>query len=156
VEAIMRIAVCILFVGAALVDGPFLQSQPRQPGPVSKLMVEKLKNAKILLEGIAGADFDKIRGSAEELVQLTRKEEWHVLKTPRYELFSNEFRRAAEAITQKARARNIDGVTLSYFEMVMSCVRCHQYVRETRDARLPALPAEWTALLIPSAGKVRP
>src|SRR5207237_8695675 len=102
----------------------------------------KLKNAKDLLEGIALSDFDKITRSAEELIQLSKNAEWHVVKTPRYEMFSSEFRRAAEVIIVKARAKNIDGVTLSYFEMTMSCVRCHQYVREVRDARLPAAPLE--------------
>ena len=33
----------------------------------------------------------------------------------------------------------MDGTTLAFFEMTMSCVRCHQYVREIRDARLPNL-----------------
>jgi cytochrome c556 len=53
---------------------------------------------------------------------------------------SNEFRRAAEKIIDKAKAKNIDGVTLAYFEMTMSCVRCHEYVREVRDVSLPASP----------------
>jgi hypothetical protein len=63
-----------------------------------------------------------------------------VYKTPKYELQSNEFRRAAENVVAKAKLRNIDGVTLAYFELTMSCVRCHGYVREIRDARLPGGP----------------
>ena len=63
-----------------------------------------------------------------------------VVKTPRYELHSNEFRRAAEVILQKAQAKNIDGVAYGYMDLTMTCVRCHQYVREVRDARLPLNP----------------
>ena len=37
-------------------------------------------------------------------------------------------------LSVKAKAKNIEGVTLAYFEMTMSCVRCHTYVREIRDA----------------------
>ncbi|HYT93293.1 MAG TPA: hypothetical protein VEL76_31535 [Gemmataceae bacterium] len=133
----MRIAIYTLVFGVLVLGVPPLQSQTKQSGTVNKLMVEKLKNAKTLLEGIAVADFNKITRSAEELIQLSKTAEWHVLKTPRYEMFSNEFRRAADVIIQKAKVKNIDGVTLSYFEMVMSCVRCHQYVREVREARLP-------------------
>lgn len=111
-----------------------------QQAQTSKLMASKLKNSQILLEGIAIGDFKKITNAAEELIQLTKTEEWFMLKTPRYEMHSNEFRRAAETLIQKAQAKNMDGTTLAFFEMTMSCVRCHQYVREVRDARLPNVP----------------
>jgi hypothetical protein len=115
-------------------------STQAQNNQVSKLMAEKLKSSQKLLEGIAIGDFNKITTSAEKLIQLSNTEEWMQLKTTRYELHSNEFRRAAEALIQKAKSKNIDGATLAFFEMTMSCVRCHQYVREVRDARLPDLP----------------
>jgi len=104
---------------------------------LSRLMASKLKNSQRLLEGLAMADFPKISRSAEELIQLSKTAEWMVLKTPRYEVHSNEFRRAAETVLRKARAKNLDGAALAYFDMTMSCLRCHQYVREQRDARLP-------------------
>ena len=102
-----------------------------------KLMIEKLQNSQKLLEGIAMADFKKITRSAEELLTLTKTEEWFMRKTARYELHSNEFRRALETLTQKAKEKNLDGTTLAFFEMTMSCVRCHQYVREIRESRAP-------------------
>src|SRR5579862_1771713 len=98
-------------------------------------MMEKLDKSKMLLEGIAMSDFQKIGTSAEGLIQLSKTAEWFVFRTPRYELHSNEFRRAAENIAQKAKDKNLDGVTLAYFDLTMTCVRCHQYVREVRDAR---------------------
>lgn len=105
-------------------------------GTLSRLMAEKLSNSKLLLEGIALGDFNKITRSAENLIQISKTAEWFVYKTPRYEIYSNEFRRAAESIVQKSGAKSLDGVTLAYFELTMSCVRCHQYVREIRDARV--------------------
>lgn len=120
-----------------LCAGDATQGQSKQPSRVSQLMADKLKHAKTVLEGLALGDFAKISRSAEELVQLSKTAEWMVLRTPKYEMYSNEFRRAADSTIQKARAKNLDGATLAYFEMTMSCVRCHQYVREVRDARLP-------------------
>jgi len=108
----------------------------------SKLMVAKLKSSQILLEGIAIGDFKKITRSAEELIELTTTEEWLMHKAPRYEMHSNEFRRAAETLIRKAKDKNIDGTTLAFFEMTVSCVRCHQHVREIRDARLPNFPLD--------------
>ncbi len=102
-------------------------------GKVKKLMQEKLKYSQRILEGLTLADYDKVTRSAEELIQLTKTEEWHVFKTPRYETHSNEFRRTAENVIEKAKLKNVDALTLAYFEMTLSCVRCHEYVREVRD-----------------------
>jgi hypothetical protein len=101
-----------------------------------KIMEQKLKQSQKLLEGIALSDFDKITKSAEELIQLTKTEEWQKFKTPRYLTYTAEFRDIAEGLIAKAKAKNIDGVTLAYFQMTVSCVHCHQYIREVRDARL--------------------
>jgi hypothetical protein len=121
-----------------LVLGAADPSATQQGSPVSQLMAAKLQSSQKLLEGIAIADFGKIATNAEKLIQLSNTEEWMVLRTPRYELHSNEFRRTAESLIQKAKNKSIDGVTLAFFEMTVSCVRCHQYVRELRDARLPS------------------
>jgi hypothetical protein len=132
-----------LFVVSALLSLLLAAPWPgaaQRPGNLSKLMFEKLNNSKLLLEGIALGDFNKINRSAETLIQLSKTAEWFVYKTPRFELHSNEFRRAAETILQKAKDKNLDGVTLAYFDLTMTCVRCHQYVREVRDARAPAPP----------------
>jgi hypothetical protein len=104
-------------------------------------MMDKLMNAHRLLDGIAMADFGKISRCAENLIELTNRDEWLVRKTPRYEVHSMEFRRAAEAVVRKAKARSIDGVALAYVDLTLSCVRCHEYVREVRDVRLPLPPS---------------
>lgn len=122
-------------VAVALLAWPADTSgEQKKKTQMSKTMVAKLKCSQKLLEGLAMADYDKIVSNTEELIQLTKTEEWQSIKTPRYEIHNNEFRRTAENVIQKAKLKNIDGVTLAYFEMVMSCVRCHEYVREVRDA----------------------
>ncbi len=102
---------------------------------VKTIMDEKLKNAHKLLDGIALADFARITGSVEELLELSKTEEWMVYKTPSYETFNNQFQRAAGDILTKAKAKNIDGVTLAYVDLTMSCVRCHSYIREVRKGQ---------------------
>jgi hypothetical protein len=151
----MRTVLAALVCGVLLLGGPALHGQGKKDGPTPSFMARKLMHAKDLLEGIALSDFKKIDRSADELLRLTNAEEWRAIKTARYEMFSNEFRRAAEGIIQKARAKNIDGVTVSYFEMTVSCVRCHSYVREVREARLPGAPA-LAARHAPGRGEVRP
>lgn len=97
------------------------------------LMAEKLKYAQTLLEGLATNDFEKIEKSAEELMRISKAAEWAVFKTPSYEVNTNNFRRSAEDIIKKAKAKNLDGATLSYVDMTVTCVRCHQHCREVRN-----------------------
>jgi cytochrome c556 len=148
--ALLVVALCWPFATAKA------HEEEQGKSKVGKIMQEKLKHSQKLLEGIAIADYDKVSRSAEELILLSKTEEWHVIKTPKYEMHSNEFRRAAELVIQKAKAKNLDGVTLAYFELTMSCVRCHQYVREVRDARLELPGAGLAALRSPSAVHPRP
>jgi cytochrome c556 len=123
----------VILAGALAVTG---QAQPRT-NVLKDLMHSKVKNSQALLEGLALADYGRIRRSAEELIRLSNTAEWVIIKTPQYDLHSNEFRRAAEVIVAKAKAKNLDGVALAYGDLTRSCVRCHEYVREVREARLP-------------------
>jgi hypothetical protein len=128
----------LVFSMACIGDAAQPAAKAKGQGALAKIMEKKLKSAQTLLEGIALSDFAKITRSADDLIQLSNTAEWFVLKTPRYEVHSNEFRRAAEVIVQKAKDKNLDGVALAYLDMTMTCIRCHRYVREVRDARLPA------------------
>jgi hypothetical protein len=131
----MKKFTCFALV-ASLCLGLGWTSAAQQKEAIRILMIEKLDKSKSVLEGIALADFRKITTGAEKLLSLTKTEEWFTYKTPRYELYTSEFRRAAESLVASAKGKNLDGVTLAYFDLTMSCVRCHRYIREVRDARL--------------------
>jgi cytochrome c556 len=75
--------------------------------------------------------------SAEELLRISKEAQFRkALSTAKYEYHANSFQRAAETAIEKAKAKNIDGVTLAYMEMTQTCVRCHQHTREERIGRL--------------------
>lgn len=113
------------------------QGKEKSPSPEKQIMADKLKNAQTLLEGMALGDFAKIQKSAETLMSLSKKAEWFVIKTDKYENFSNEFRRSLETMQQKCKDKNLDGATLAYVEMTMTCMKCHKYCREQRETSLP-------------------
>jgi hypothetical protein len=121
---------------------PGIVSQARQPKTAEDLMRKKLAHAQKVLEGIAVNDFTKISKNAEQLMAISKAVEWTVIKSPAYEIHSNDFRRAAEALIQRSQQKNLDGAVLAYLDLTMSCVRCHKYVRDTRFTRLdPAFDA---------------
>ena|SRR5271165_6654071 len=115
---------------------PVLSSHGEDQGALKKLMTKKLENSQKVLEGLALNDYDLVAKHAAELIQISKAAEFRVLKTPQYELNSNDFRRAAETMIQQAKAKNTDGIALAYVDLTLSCVRCHKHVRETRMASL--------------------
>jgi hypothetical protein len=114
---------------------PGLVGHAEQPKGAKELMQKKLTNSQKVLEGIALNDFDKIGTHAGELIEVSKAAEWKIHKTPQYELYSNEFRRNAETMVKEAKAKNIDGVTLAYVDLTLTCVKCHKHVREVRMGR---------------------
>jgi hypothetical protein len=127
-------------IAASLVTLAWGASEVYAQMQLRRIMAEKLQTSQKLLEAIAMGDFAKIGERADQLLQIANQAEWVAYKTPRYDLHSNEFRRAAETIGRKAMDKHLDGVTLAYMDLTMSCVRCHQYVREVRDAARPNSP----------------
>lgn len=131
-------------LGAGLLGVPGHADEPKQTaqkaapakGELQKLMERKLKQSQALLGAVAESDFKKISSACEELLVISQLAAWKVHQTPRYELFTNEFRRSVEEMKKKAEAKNIDGVSLAYLDMTLSCVRCHKYVREIRQTRI--------------------
>jgi hypothetical protein len=125
------LAVLLLAAGACLPVGRG-GDDVTKPTKTQELMQKKLKCSQSVLEGVALNDFDKIADNADQLIAISQKAEWVVVKTPQYELFSNQFRKAAESLGKNAKAKNLDGAALDYVDLTMTCVKCHKYVRETR------------------------
>jgi hypothetical protein len=128
--------ILIVLVGLLLCVPPALFGGAAEPKSVSELMQSKLRHSQKVLEGIAVNDCDKIAANAEELIEISKATQWRVIKTPRYELYSNDFQRAAEALVKNAKDKNLDAATLSYVDLTLTCVKCHKHVREVRMVRL--------------------
>jgi cytochrome c556 len=102
---------------------------------IAGLMKRKLTHSQKVLEGLALNDFKAIAENGDELIAISKEAEWKVLKTPQYELYSNDFRRTADELVKNARDKNIDGAALNYVELTLTCVKCHKHVREARWAK---------------------
>ena len=134
---------CFVFTLLLLLAGvPLLSGHGAEPKKVSEIMQLKLKHTQKVLEGITMKDFKKINKSADELLFLTKEEEWKVLRTPDYENYSNEFRRNVQSLMRNAKDENLDACALSYVDLTLTCVKCHKHVREVRMGGLPSLPRD--------------
>jgi hypothetical protein len=134
------------FLVAALACGMFTLAGHGGEPPKTKaaeLMRKKLEQSQKVLEGIALNDFDKIVQHADELILISKETEFKVVKSPKYELYTDEFRRNAEEMVKKAKDKNIDGATLAYMELTLTCVKCHKHTREVRMT-FKDRPDPWT------------
>jgi cytochrome c556 len=125
----MKKIAIVMTIGLAAVGSLVLQGHSQQPDDLDIFMRAKLTHSQKLLEGLTTADFDMLAKHSQELALLSQATNWNVLQTEDYLQHSIEFRRAANAVTEAAKQKNLDGATLAFVDMTMKCVRCHKYVR---------------------------
>jgi hypothetical protein len=105
-------------------DSPPLPSE-------AQVMQAKLRHAQAIMAALALEDYKKLEEEANALVRITRATEFlRAYKTEEYEFQTRAFQRSAEAVAEKARARNLDGATVAFLDMNISCVGCHSHFRK--------------------------
>lgn len=110
--------------------------QPQADVSTSEIMKMKLDHAQRVLEGIATENYELILANAQKLSRLSQATGWHARQTPEYEAFTVEFRRHADALVKAAKNKNVDAASVAYFQMTISCVSCHKYMRGSKVASL--------------------
>jgi len=115
-----------------LVNGIPIADAEEPPAPDNTFMRLKVQNSQAVLNGIAVGDFARIEEAADYLVRLSKKTEFQKKDVPDYEHFNQEFRRSAEDLLKTARAKNLDGTTVAYIRLSMSCVACHKHLRDLK------------------------
>lgn len=93
-------------------------------------MRKKLESSQSILEGLALEDFDLIAKGARQLMTTSAAAEFMVVNDPLYKVHTDEFRRIVGKMEKAAKRKQIDGATLAYMDMTMSCVECHKYMRD--------------------------
>jgi hypothetical protein len=133
--AVIVLAAVLLGPGHAQEKKP--DAKPADAKKPPTVMQRKLAHAQKVLEGLALNDFDKIGTNADDLNQCAQEAGWKVVKTARYELYSNDFVRNLEGLKKAAKNKNLDAAALAYVEVTLTCVKCHQYVREEKIGLAP-------------------
>jgi len=96
----------------------------------AKLMQAKLKHSQVLLEALTREDYKKLNEHADALVRISDLETFlRAYKTEKYRIHAAAFKESVELMAAKAKEKNLDGATIAYTEMTLSCVKCHNYIR---------------------------
>ena len=110
---------------------PPKRMNPSQPA-IRVFMRAKLANSQTTLEGLVTEDFGKVQTGAEKMLVMSHAASWFVVKTPKYDEHTTEFRRNARQLIKMAKKANIDGATLSYLQLTMNCINCHNHMRSVK------------------------
>jgi len=91
-------------------------------------MKKKLEYSKNILDGLISEDFDKILKNAKSLNKLGERK-WLENESTQYRTQNQLFWFTTGTLVLAAEEKNIDGATLSYTQMTVSCVNCHKLLR---------------------------
>jgi hypothetical protein len=116
-----------------------LVAQSPRSSPTKEFMRQKLQHSQRVLEGITLEDFELVAKEARKLSALSQDASWRAFNNPEYIQHTETFRRHVDALARAAANRNVEGATLAYFNVTMSCVECHKFIRGQKAARLETI-----------------
>ena len=113
-----------------------------QRAALRPIMREKLSNTQQLLEGVVTSNLQIIDQSSERLSRITYTEvaSWQANAQPEYLRRASAFVDAVKSLRQAATDRNVEAAANEYSKLVSTCISCHNYVRDSRIARLELHP----------------
>jgi cytochrome c556 len=100
--------------------------------PLEAFMRLKLDASSKILEGLCQEDAALVKEGAEALSAMSKVEIWNVLIDPDYREHSREFRENAAQVSKAAQEGDFDKAALRWFDVTMSCLECHDHVRNER------------------------
>jgi hypothetical protein len=92
-------------------------------------MEKKLQHSQALLRGLAVADFADVRHNARRLKLLNRVEGFVRRRNPEYRAHLLNFSRVVAEIERQAVQENLEGATLAFNQLTVSCMECHKSLR---------------------------
>ncbi|MCA9034705.1 MAG: hypothetical protein KDA91_06220 [Planctomycetaceae bacterium] len=110
--------------------------QEKEP-VLSKFMRQKLNASNLILEGLVTDDLKLVEEGCDVLLKMSHEEKWRISNDMLYRRFSTEFVDSVKDMKEKASRQSIDGTSLAWINATMTCLKCHEWVRNTVIADLP-------------------
>jgi hypothetical protein len=112
------------------------QQEKQKEKPASIWMKMKLAATQNILAGLTKGDFDAIEKNASSMLFVDHLEKWLRADTPGYSMRLKEFEYANKSLKLAAHEKNIDGATIAYVQLTLSCVECHKLIRDPAKEQL--------------------
>jgi hypothetical protein len=96
-------------------------------------MTAKLIRSTNILEGLVRRDFDAVSRAAQELKRISAATNWPYDNS--FHVLNVEFQQQCDQLDSLARTENYEGIQHTFQNMTMTCIRCHDHVRDTLQSR---------------------
>src|SRR5262245_32577369 len=133
----MRIAAVVLCGLLAAAIRPTRADDKPDPSTekASAWMKQKLELSQNILSGLTKGDFEAVELNAQRMNIVNYLEKWAAADKPEYVDYKRQlsyFEMANREILRQSRAKSVEGATLAYNQLTVSCVQCHQVVRKAK------------------------
>src|SRR5690349_11590465 len=108
------------------------EKKPDEQQKSSVWMKMKLQGSQNIVAGLTESDFDKILTNAQAMAFVGYLEKWNKAEMPDYKRQVSYFEFANRELIRQAREKNLEGATLAYNQLTVSCVQCHKIVRDAK------------------------
>jgi hypothetical protein len=101
----------------------------------SDWMKQKLEMSQKILAGLTQGDFETVETNAQKMNVVNFMEKLVASDQPHYKEYMrqlNAFETANRELLRQSAAKNIEGSTLAYMQLTVSCVHCHRVVRDAK------------------------
>src|SRR5262249_32942716 len=121
------VALAVLSVCPAGAEGQKAgKAAPRQEASI--WMEKKLEHSQKVLAGLTRGDFEMIKKHAQSMQVISYLEKWDRADLPEYKRQIEYFDEANKELIRQANNKNIQGATVAYTLLTVSCVHCHNIV----------------------------
>ena len=96
---------------------------------LATFMRQKMEASHDIMEGLLMEDGKLINKAAKKLREMSDTEHWRVSNDIMYRDHSKDFRSSVDKLIVASKGNSIDRAALSWFDVTLSCIDCHRYVR---------------------------
>lgn len=96
------------------------------------LMQQKLVHAQQILAGLVTENYAMIAKESENLMMVAKASSWHNPDSEDYQRYFGNFKESVAFLGESAKNKNHEGVAMGYIRLTLTCMQCHNFVREGR------------------------
>jgi len=126
----MRKCVVVAVLGIALLPVALSAEDQKEDREPSYWMKQKLTYAQEILNGLAKEDYALLTKNARAMQALDKIELFVRQKPEGYRTQLKTFQFSVNELVRNAEDKNLDGATLAFTQLTVSCVNCHKELRK--------------------------
>ena len=124
-----RFVIALAAIGCLLLNASGAAADEKQEQEPSFWMKQKLIYSQNILHGLVAEDYDEIHQNAMAMKGLNQVEYFVRRKPEGYRTQLRIFQYAVDELAKNASDDDLEGATLAFTQMTISCVNCHKQLR---------------------------